>query len=425
MSRCSRTRANGTRSVVAAIALIAIATQAAPSRGQDSGLFLGPDVAPNNRGRVDGPLLSSRPMRSVPVPNPEAGAPPPATRPGPFDPNPGPGPAGLEPEVPAEAAPEIPVVEQPPLMAVDPTPLPADPVPIIVDGQPWTESAVEPRRTAEITGPVGVLGNQGPGVGKWFKEHVFWTEPTVYIPLPQTLLWKPPLANQREPRFYAKFTNLNDQSYIDTAIGAQFGLGRFAPQGRENEGFQVDVFGAVFTRFNDRRLLTAADYRAGLPLTFRKGPWSSKVSYEHTSTHIGDEYSAVTGRMQKALAIDEVVLGVSREFGEHLRLYGQYGYAFLTSDHTNANRRNRFDLGISYSNYADTGVWGRPYAAYDMDLRQYQGYRVNSTFQVGWQWVHNLRSVRIGYEYYSGGSPYGQFYKQTENWSAIGFYFDW
>ena len=402
-------------SLLAVLGWFAVAN---PVLAQDGGLFLGPDVVPNNGPRTEGPLLRARPIRSVPDPNPSTAPPSPA--PGPFEVNPAP-----RPSTDAVADEAEPVVIQEPLLGVAPTPMPLNPAPILIDGQPWTEGPVQPRRTAQITGPVGALGNPNNEMLLWAKDTFFWSEPMTYIPLPKDLLWKVPLANQREPRMYAKFTNFNKQSYIDTAIGAQFGLGRWAPVGHEHEGIQLDVFGAVFTRFNDRRLLTAADYRAGIPLTYAKGPWSTKLSYEHTSTHIGDEYSAVTGRMQKALAIDEIVLGVSRYFGEHIRLYGQYGYAFLTSDKTNGNQRNRFDLGISYSNYADTTCWGRPYAAYDMDLRQYQSYRVNSTFQAGWQWVHSGRSVRIGVELYDGKSPYGQFYKEKESWAALGFYYDW
>ncbi|WP_435022667.1 DUF1207 domain-containing protein (plasmid) [Tundrisphaera sp. TA3] len=401
------------------LALMALATLPASASGQETGLYLGPDLVPNNGPRVEGPLLRSRPGRSVPDPNPSAEAPPPPGL-GPFETDPDPRPD----DSPDEVEP-VPVVPTDPLLAVPPVPMAADPPPVLIDGRPWTEGAVEPRRTAEITGPVGVLGNKDTAFAHWFHDTFLWPEPLTYIPLPGDLLWKVPLANQREPRMYAKFTNFKQQSFIDTAIGAQFGLGRFAPEGREHEGFQLDVFAAVFTRFNDKRLLTAADYRAGIPLTYAKGPWSTKLSYEHTSTHIGDEYSEATGRMQKALAIDEIVLGISRNFGEHLRVYGQYGYAFLTSKYTNANMRNRFDFGISYSNYEDTGVKGRPYIAYDIDIRQYQNYNVNNTFQVGWQWVRAGRSVRIGYEYYGGLSPYGQFYKQQENWSAIGFYLDW
>src|SRR5690606_21750602 len=34
-----------------------------------------------------------------------------------------------------------------------------------------------------------------------------WSEPLIYSVLPQHLLWQPPLANQREPHMFGKFTN--------------------------------------------------------------------------------------------------------------------------------------------------------------------------------------------------------------------------
>jgi hypothetical protein len=276
--------------------------------------------------------------------------------------------------------------------------------------------ASKPRLTDESSG----------NLADWFHRTLLWGQtPYRYVTLPTNLLWKLPLANQREPRFFGKFINLHGQSYIDTAIGAQLGLGRIAPEGVEDEGLQLDVFGAVFTRFNPRRFLTAADYRAGIPLTYKKGPWSTKFGYEHTSTHIGDEYSQAYARRQVPLVIDEMVYGLSRYFGDHGRVYGQVGYAFHTAKETNADRRYRFDWGVSYSNYRDTGPVGRPFAALDMDLRQYESYRANTTFQIGWQWVHATRSVRLALELYDGRSPYGQFYLNDERWAGIGGYFDW
>ena len=60
-----------------------------------------------------------------------------------------------------------------------------------------------------------------------------------------------------------------------------------------------------------------------------------------------------------------------------------------------------------------------------MDLRSYQGYRLNNTLQVGWQWVGHGRSVRLALEVYDGKSPYGQFYKDNEHWTGIAGYYDW
>ena len=375
------------------------------------------DVSPSEELRIQGPLLPARSPSQSPGPTPILG-------PGPFQTGAmGSGP-GFAPLSDAAGDGPEPIQPQEPLLIVPPAPPPLASVPAGEGLLP--DSAYGSRRATKIQQPRGAFGQATNDLGKWFNDTILWGDtPYEYITLPSDLLWKPPLANQREPRFYGKFTNLNKKSYIDTAIGAQFGLGRIAPKGRPNEGFQLDVFGAVFTRFDPRRFLTAADYRAGIPLTYKKGPWSTKVSYEHTSTHIGDEYSQAYGRKQVPLVLDEIVIGVSRYFGDHVRVYGQGGYAFNTAKESNANRRARYDFGISYSNYADTGPVGRPFAAYDMDLREYENYTVNSTFQVGWQWVNNTRSLRLALEVYQGRSQFGQFYLNNEHYAGIGGYYDW
>ena len=101
--------------------------------------------------------------------------------------------------------------------------------------------------------------------------------------LPFGVLWEPPLANLREPRCYAIFHGSHGDGSIDTAIGADFSLGRIGPAAHKDEGFEIDVFAAVFSRFELRQKLTALDYRVGCPLTFAENDWQFKLSYEHTS----------------------------------------------------------------------------------------------------------------------------------------------
>lgn len=255
---------------------------------------------------------------------------------------------------------------------------------------------------------------------------LFWSAPMEWTFLPNGLLWEPPMANQREPRMFGKFTNLNDESTIETAIGAEFGLFRWLPIDRRHEGFQIDGMAAVFTRFNQRRLLVTSDFRVGLPVTYAKGPWSFKVSYEHTSTHLGDEFIEVFGRMQEPHVRDEIVVGLARRFWNQVRLYGQAGYSFITSDIVGEDR-DRFDCGVEWSKQEDTTWLGRPFAAFDMDLRSDQDYHTNVTVQVGWQWkeMAHRRSGRMALEYYDGKSPYGQFFTDNEQWFGASFLFDW
>jgi hypothetical protein len=367
------------------------------------------DRLPGAGVRVEGPILPAQAPRGVLYP------PTPPSSLGPFQPG-----AGMD--VTAGNGPEPPPSE--PLLVVPPAP---PPLPALPPGMnPTPDSAYGTSRSTIVNGPVGVLGNTDGTFLRWYKDTFLWGDtPFEYRTLPYDLLWQIPLANQREPRFYAKFNNYRNKSYIDTAIGGQFGIGRIAPKDREHEGIQLDAFAVVFSRFDPKRYFTSADFRAGIPLTYAKGPWSTKLSYEHTSTHLGDEYLQAYNQRQVPLVLDEMVYGLARMFGEHVRLYGQVGYAFNTAKETNANQRSRFDLGIQYSNYADTGPVGRPYVAFDMDLRQYQGYRPNDTFQAGWQWVNKGHSIRLGVEIYNGKSPYGQFYKLDEHWVAFAGYYDW
>lgn len=225
---------------------------------------------------------------------------------------------------------------------------------------------------------------------------------------------------------YGKFTNLNDESTIETAIGGEFGLLRIGPEEARREGVQVDGFAAVFTRFNGDRLLVTSDFRVGVPVTFAKGPWSTKIAYEHTSTHLGDEFIETTGRRQVSHVRDEIVFGLARSFCYDLRLYGQFGYSFITSDVVGDNR-DRYDWGIEWARRMPATWKGAPFAAFDMDIRSDQDYQPNTTVQIGWRWnrLPVGRAARIAFEYYNGKSPYGQFFRDEESWIGAAGFLDW
>jgi hypothetical protein len=270
-------------------------------------------------------------------------------------------------------------------------------------------------------------------------------ESLVLESLPQKQLWRVPMANQREPRCFVKLTSLYSRATVDTGIGAVFGLERLGPADNPREGIELGVSAAVFTRFLDEghppslkglwvRPLTAADYRVGLPLMLAHDDWQMKLSYEHTSCHLGDEYMllgynygiSASQEMPVRAVRDEGVLGIARFFGEAVRLYGQFGYSFTSGDTLAGKTPARFDWGLEYSPPAPPR--GGPFAAFDMDLRAEQNFYRNLTVQAGWQWKTNENrrsSARIGAEYYDGRSPYGQFEDLHESyWGFVAIY-DW
>src|SRR3954466_362327 len=125
------------------------------------------------------------------------------------------------------------------------------------------------------------------------------------VALPDNDLFRPLLADQREPRFYADYrhTFLRDSDApaeghgadINAALvafGGSFGVwGLRQPGGCD--GFQGSLFGAVFAQFHlhtHSRDLLHADYLVGPTLTCRQGRWSGRLRVYHQSSNLGDEF---------------------------------------------------------------------------------------------------------------------------------------
>jgi hypothetical protein len=248
--------------------------------------------------------------------------------------------------------------------------------------------------------------------------------------LPRSLLWQPPLANQHEPRMEIVATSLNNDNTkktLDTAIGGTAPLLRVSGDD-PHDGMEVDFFGVVLSRFAKYNTLDDADYRFGLPLTWASGPWSAKLSYEHTSSHIGDDFIKweAAGLEKRGHVRDEVVTGLSYRWWNQLRLYGQFGYAMNLST-AGPMKHDRYDFGLEWSRQVSTGFRGQPFAAIDVDVRGDENHTPNVTAQVGWQWQEldsRLPSLRLAVEFYDGRSPYGQFFDVHEQWIGGGIYLD-
>lgn len=245
--------------------------------------------------------------------------------------------------------------------------------------------------------------------------------------LPSRLLWQPPLASPRAPRMFVKSSSLkngNTMETIDTAIGGEMGLFRYVPEGSDTL-WQIDLMAGNFSRWSQRHLAVATDYRFGFPITFRSGPWQGKFGYEHTSTHLGDDFIERTLRFRKNYIRDELVTGLSYRWWNALRLYGEAAYAAYIGALVERGGE-RFAWGVEYSKQQPTGWAGQPFGAFDMDLRPEQNWHANNDLQLGWQWIppDQRMSLRFVGEYYNGNSPFGQFMLQREHWISWGFFLD-
>jgi len=61
----------------------------------------------------------------------------------------------------------------------------------------------------------------------------------------------------------------------------------------KGEGWQLGVAGTIFSQFNldaPSKDLINTDFRIGIPLSYKRGPFSARASIYHQSSHLGDEF---------------------------------------------------------------------------------------------------------------------------------------
>jgi hypothetical protein len=302
----------------------------------------------------------------------------------------------------------------------------APPAPRVEPALVRTEAASEPALpTPVIHGPIETLPDdlccmEGPLDQPW---HITW--------IPRSLLWQPPLAQPGQPRNFVMLSSAREyytKDTVDTGIGGTIGLFRYGPCNDDQyHAFQLDWFGVVLSRFSMTSRLIAADYRTGLIGTFAWGNWAGKIGYEHTSTHIGDEYLEVTRDFRREVIRDELVIALSYRWWNQLRVYGQGAYTFDIRTPGNENQRDRWNFGAEWYHNVKTTCWGQPFAACDFDIRGEQDYNVNFTGQLGWMWRDPAQRpfFRLVAQYYNGRSPYGHFSNEDENWFGLGAFLDY
>ena len=141
-------------------------------------------------------------------------------------------------------------------------------------------------------------------------------------------------------------------------LGGRVGLIRYGSTDEAYpEGWQLDLEGGAFPRLGVEhefsRELISVDFRVGMPLTFRQGPWEAKFGYYHLSSHMGDEYLALVPDATRINYVrDGFVLGVAVRPHPDLRFYGEAGWAFNADG---GAEPWEFQFGVDYSPAGPTG----------------------------------------------------------------------
>jgi hypothetical protein len=257
------------------------------------------------------------------------------------------------------------------------------------------------------------------------------------VPFPQDQIFCPILADPKEARSFVSllrgtFRSLDDPSGKGTTIasvglGDSFGLVRWGGPA-PNEGVQLDVVGSIFAQFdlgtpsND---LINADYIIGLPLTFRRSGFSTRVKVYHQSSHLGDEYLLRSEDIdRKNLSFESVEFLVSQELGP-LRVYAGGERIFRREPDTLPSKL--FHGGAELR----TGRAGpaRLVSGVDLKATDLHDWSPAVSGRVGLELAqhrsegHPARLVTLMIEIYQGPSPYGQFFQDDISYFGVGLHF--
>jgi hypothetical protein len=191
---------------------------------------------------------------------------------------------------------------------------------------------------------------------------------------------------------------------------------------------QLDVTGSIFAQFdlgapsND---LINADYLIGLPLTFRRSGFSTRIRIYHQSSHLGDEYLLRSEDIEREnLSFESLEILASQEIGA-LRLYGGGERIFRREPETLPAKL--FHGGAELR----TGRAGPVQLVAGIDFKTTDLYdwspalsgRVGVEFARRGLIDHPARLVTLMLEVYEGPSPYGQFFQDDISYVGVGLHF--
>ncbi len=246
-------------------------------------------------------------------------------------------------------------------------------------------------------------------------------------PFPEGDLFLPLLADPKQPQFFIAAGRIASP-VADTTLGVvgfgeTFGFYRIEGK-RPGDGLQIGLSGALFAQFDleaPSTDLVNADYTIGLPLTYRRAPWSARLRLYHQSSHLGDEFLLRVQPERINLSFESLELLVAYEWAEWRGYLG--GEVFLHREPEDLERAGLHG-GLEYR--GTRTVWGgRPIGGLDLKSWQEHGWSLDASLKAGLEYGTprpGNRRLRLMAEAYRGHAPYGQFYTDKIRYYGLGLY---
>ena len=266
------------------------------------------------------------------------------------------------------------------------------------------------------------------------------SEQSGYVPLPRGDVFCPLLADPKGQRSFVSWlretSDDGDSDIGSVGISDALGLLRWGGP-RPGDGFQISLAGSVFAQFDlDKSSydLINADYIIGLPITFRRGAFSTRFRLYHQSSHLGDEFLLSEDDptfVVENISYESAELIISLDGGA-FRAYG--GGEYLLRRDPSELERSVLHGGVELRPARRLIRFGtvagvRFVAAADVKASEQQDWEPAISVRTGFEFDRPRDTDPPGrrwgllVDWYDGPSPYGQFFSNEVRWWGLGIHF--
>lgn len=190
-------------------------------------------------------------------------------------------------------------------------------------------------------------------------------------------------------------------------------------------GIEMGIFSRFFMEAAQRDLINS-DFRIGFPLSIRSGPWESRVTLRHISSHLGDDYTVrffaatVAGGFNQT-SKDGFEGILARRFGESVRLYAGGDLNFHTNEEMSQARALFGGEWDPVQQGEDNGSW--PFFASDFEYGSLSK-QLGTTLVGGMRFRVSGQRFRLEARAHFGSTPLGHFRESDETFWGLGFSLD-
>ncbi len=294
--------------------------------------------------------------------------------------------------------------------------------------------ATFPAAAAEREAPVAYVESDCRYVTSEDPQAVRGSAPLGKVWFPHGDIFRPILADPKQPRFYLSSRRVRfrgaglpgggqDETIRAALIGMGTDIGIWRSGQRNRcDGIQVSLLAAVFSQFNlDTRSadLINSDFLGGLEVTLRRGIVSARLRVYHQSSHLGDEFLLENPGFDRENLSFEVFDGLLSVEGRWWRLYGGGGYIFSSDTDLDEGLAQ---WGLELSGLRWRWASARLAVVFGADFQSFEArdWDVTKSLMGGLEFANpaGTHRFRAMLAYLDGSVPFGQFFntEKIENY---------